>query len=90
MKNDISKKFCYAETRVMIRNIMKKFKAFWRKYWADTKVLYRQYMEEDQQQKNSEYCYSRVNPSTGLPMISSSVDCMGNAFGVRDQFNNRH
>lgn len=71
-------------------NVMKRFKAFWRKYWADTKVLYRQYMEEDQQKSENEHRYSGANPSTGLPMISSSVDCTGNSFGTSNSWDSRH
>ena len=63
---------------------MKRLKIFWKKYWADTKILYRQYMEEGQQKRDGGTCGPNVNPSTGMPMISSSVDCMGNAFGTND------
>jgi hypothetical protein len=63
---------------------MSRIKSFWKKYWADTKVLYRKYLEEEQQQRDGGHRGPSVNPSTGMPMISSSVDCMGNSFGTSD------
>ena len=84
MKNDIFNKFCYAQARILRENIMKLFKTFWKKYWADTKVLYRQYMDVGQQKRDRGSRGPSVNHSTGMPMISSGVNCMGNAFGTND------
>lgn len=65
--------------------MMSRFKAFWKKYWADTKMLIKQEMEREaleDEEEDDDYCGPSVNPSTGMPMISGSVDCMGNAFGT--------
>lgn len=70
---------------------MGRFKAFCKKYWADTKILYRQYMAEEQERKNDEYCGPSVNPATGMPMISGTgVDCTGSSFGTGSSWSNRY
>ena len=70
---------------------MERIKSFWKKYWADTKVLYRQYMEEEQQRRDGGSCGPSVNPSTGMPMIKGTgVDCTGNSFGTGSSWHNRY
>ncbi len=72
--------------------MMNRLKGLWRRYLAHTKALYQQYKEEDEwaeehEDEDEDYCSPSVNPSTGMPMISSSVDCMGNAFGTSSSSN---
>lgn len=70
---------------------MNRFKAFWKKYWEDTKILRDQYMQESQQHRNNEYCSPSVNPATGMPMISGTgVDCTGSSFGTSNNWSNRY
>ena len=89
--NDIFNKFCYAKARILDENAMKRFKIFWKKYWADTKVLYRQYREEGQKRRDSGSRGPSVNPASGLPMISGTgVDCTGNSFGTSSNWSNRY
>jgi hypothetical protein len=71
--------------------IMGRIKSFWKKYWADTKILYLQYMEEEQQKRDSGSCGPGVNPSTGMPMIKGTgVDCAGNSFGTSSNWSSRY
>ena len=69
-------KFCYAQSRILRKNIMIRFKIFWNKYGADTKILYRQYIEEGQQKRDQGFYGPSANPSTGMPMINGAgVHC---------------
>lgn len=79
-------------TRVARENAMHKVKLFLKQYWENTKVRYKQAMEEQNalEDSNDDYDYPGVNPSTGMPMISKSVDCMGNSFGTGSSWHNRY
>lgn len=70
---------------------MKRLRAFWKQYWADTKVLYRQEIEAKQNRRDTGSRGPSVNPATGMPMISGTgVDCTGNAFGTSSNWSNRY
>ncbi len=72
-------------TKVARENAINRVKLFLKQYWEDTKVRYKQAVEDENLlEDNDNYDYPGVNPSTGMPMISSSVDCMGNSFGTSD------
>ena len=55
-------------------------------FWKHVKDSFVQAWEDQQAElrENSAERRTGVNPSTGLPLISESCDCMGTPFGMRD------
>ncbi len=67
---------------------MNTFKKILNAFWQHVKVSFQQAWREDElkRQQMREH-RNGVNPSTGMPMISKSIDAMGTPFGLRDLSN---
>ena len=65
---------------------MNRAKHIFSAFWKHVKDSFAQAWEEQQAElrENTEERRTGVNPSTGLPLISESSDCMGTPFGMRD------
>lgn len=65
-----------------------KIKAILSEWWINFKASYQRARAREEARirsvENSNDHHYGVNPSTGMPMISKSVDCMGTPFGLSD------
>ena len=70
---------------------MENFKSAVKKWWEKSKIAYqKEILEEDAQEAMEDDPHNLgINPSTGLPLISNGVDCMGNSFGSSDDWSRR-
>ncbi len=70
-----------------------KIKAILSRWWINFKASYQRAKIREEARirtiENSISHHHGVNPSTGMPMISKSVDCMGTPFGLSD-WSRRH
>lgn len=70
-----------------------KIKAILSELWINFKASYQRAKAREEVRiralENSSDHHYGVNPSTGMPMISKSVDCMGTPFGLSD-WSRRH